>query len=368
MRATLLPLPTTDLGRLRERVKRLAEERPAVYRMVDPTGRVLYVGKARRLRTRLLSYFRARYPDDKAARIIHAAADVQWDYAPSEFAALLGEIRAIKRFRPPLNVAGNRKRQAVFVTVLGGPAPRLAASRWPSPARGEERVYGPFVSPRRVREGIRALNDLLGLRDCPPRMPMVFADQGDLFAEPRQAACLRHDIGQCLGPCAGLVTLERYGAAAAAAVAFLEARSVRPLDRVIDAMQRSAAEAEYEAATRWREKFEALEWLLSATVRARAAVELLTFVYRDPGTHGDDRAYLIRRGLVRASFPYPTTPIEREAFQAAVAEELAREVPEDAVLPVEGVDEMLVVMAWFRRHPEALRRTRPLEEWLPVAS
>jgi excinuclease ABC subunit C len=197
---------------------------------------------------------------------------------------------------------------------------------------------------------------------------MVFADQGDLFAEPRQAACLRHDIGQCLGPCAGLVTLERYGAAAAAAVAFLEARSVRPLDRVIDAMQRSAAEAEYEAATRWREKFEALEWLLSATVRARAAVELLTFVYRDPGTHGDDRAYLIRRGLVRASFPYPTTPIEREAFQAAVAEELAREVPEDAVLPVEGVDEMLVVMAWFRRHPEALRRTRPLEEWLPVAS
>jgi excinuclease ABC subunit C len=175
--------------------------------MVDPAGRVLYVGKARKLRSRLLAYFRAKFPDDKAARILQAAADIEWDYCPSEFAALLGEIRAIKKLRPPYNVAGNRNRQAVFITMIGGAAPRLAAVKWPN---GEERVYGPFNSGDRVREGIRVLNDLLGLRDCAPKMPIVFADQGDLFAEPRQAACLRYDIGQCLGPCAALVTQERW--------------------------------------------------------------------------------------------------------------------------------------------------------------
>ena len=61
------PLPSTDLDQLRERVRALAENRPAIYRMTDALGRVLYVGKAKRLRTRLLTYFRAEYPDDKAA-------------------------------------------------------------------------------------------------------------------------------------------------------------------------------------------------------------------------------------------------------------------------------------------------------------
>ena len=71
--------------------------------MVDATGRILYVGKAKRLRTRLLTYFRARYPDDKAARILYAAHDIRWDYVPSEFAAYLGELRQIRRFRPYFN-------------------------------------------------------------------------------------------------------------------------------------------------------------------------------------------------------------------------------------------------------------------------
>ena len=376
MATNLLPLPTADLARLKDRVKRLAEDRPAVYRMVDPAGRVLYVGKARKLRSRLLSYFRAKFPDDKAARILQAAADIEWDYAPSEFAALLGEIRAIKKLRPPYNVAGNRNRQAVFITMMGGTAPRLAAVKWP---HGEERVYGPFGSVGRVREGIRVLNDLLGLRDCAPRMPMVFADQGDLFAEPRQAACLRYDIGHCLGPCAGLVTQERYQGAALDAVSFLEARAIRPVDLVVTEMERAAAEADFEdyarrkgmpleTAARWREKFEALEWLLAASVRARAAVDLLTFVYRDPGSHGDDRIYLIRRGTIRATFPNPTTPIELEAFRAAVAEEVAGAEAPGGVLSVDRLDEVLVVMAWFRKHPDALRRTSTIESWGAVTN
>jgi excinuclease ABC subunit C len=97
------PLPSTDLDQLLRRVRALAENRPAVYQMFDATGRVLYVGKAKRLRTRLLTYFRATYPDDKAARILYAASEIRWDYVPSEFAAYLGEIRQIRKFRPHFN-------------------------------------------------------------------------------------------------------------------------------------------------------------------------------------------------------------------------------------------------------------------------
>lgn len=358
----LVPLPSTDLGQLLFRVRALAENRPAVYRMVDATGKVLYIGKAKRLRTRLLTYFRARYPDDKAARILYAASEIRWDYVPSEFAAYLGELRQIRKLRPYFNHKGNRTRRSVLIKVAGGPAPRVYGGG--TVARDDVRCYGPFPSMSRTQEAVRTLNDLLGLRDCPASTPVVFAGQGDLFEQPGQAACIRHELGFCTGPCAGLVSEREYQRQVETAVAFLEGRTIQPIDRVVAAMQQAAASAQFEIAVRWREKFEQLEWLLAATSRARSAIDLLTFVYRDPGDFGDDRVYLLKRGVVRASFPYPATPIEHEAFRGIVASEAGQPAPSAAPLPLDALDEVLLMMSWFRAHPDALRRTTPYEQWM----
>ncbi len=358
---TALALPATDLDLLRERVSRLAEQRPAVYRMVDPAGRTVYVGKAKRLRARLLSYFRAPYPEDKAARILYAAGNIEWDYVPSEFAAYLGELRQIRRHRPPLNHQLNRTRRTVFIRVSGGSAPRITSGT--SPGREEGRCYGPFLSAGRVEEAVRTLNDQLGLRDCAATMPIVYAGQGDLFDQSRRAACMRHDFGTCTGPCAGFVSQRDYHRRVETAVAFLEGRTIQPLDHVVASMQGAAEHADFERAAKWRERFERLEWLLGATVRARLAVDMLRFVYRDAGAFGDDRAYLIRDGVVRASYPFPETPLEREAFAAVVRDELRQPAPAPGPLPHQHLDEILLILSWFRRHPEALRRTTKLEEW-----
>lgn len=361
-KSRMLPLPATDLGQLRERVRALSENRPGVYHMVDNTGRVLYVGKAKRLRTRLLCYFRAKYPEDKAARILYAAHDIRWEYVPSEFAAYLLELRRIRKLRPPFNYKLNRTRRSVLIKVAGGPAPRVTAGS--AVAADDQRCYGPFASLGRTVEAVRTLNDLLGLRDCAPTMPIVFPGQGDLFGAPRQAACMRHEFGFCTGPCAGFISECDYRRRVDTAMAFLEGRTLQPLDRVIRAMTEAAGNAQFELAARWREKFEHLEWLLAATSRARSAVDLLTFVYRDPGDFGDDRAYVIRQGLVRASYPYPSTPIEHEAFRSVVAAEAALPVPAPGPLPLESIDEILLVMSWFRQHPDALRRTTSYDHWL----
>jgi excinuclease UvrABC nuclease subunit len=339
-----LALPVGDLDGLKQRVGSLTENRPGVYRMLDATGRVVYVGKAKKLRTRLMSYFRAPYPEDKSARILHATKDIEWQYVPSEFAAYLTELRHIQRYRPVFNIHLNRVRRATFIKVLDGPAPK---------------VYHGGAA-----EALKTLNDLVGLRDCAASMPIVFAEQGDLFAPTRQAACMRHEFGFCTGPCAGFVTETEYLRRIDTVCAFLEGRTIQPIDQVVDAMSAASAAQTFEQAARWREKFEQLEWLLAAIARARSAVDLLSFVYRDPGMFGDDRAYLIRGGVVKATFPFPTTPIEEEAFAAVVSEELGQTQPATTI-PRKSVDEIMLVMSWFRRHPYALRRTTPLSEWMP---
>lgn len=356
-----LSLPATDLDALRFRVRRLAPERPGTYRMLDASGRILYVGKAKALRTRLLSYFRAHYPDDKSARILHAAHDIQFDPTPSEFAAALAELTLIRRHRPAFNVQMNRTRRYAFLVVTDEPAPRLLVSGTPERHRG--RVYGPLRSPARVARAARVLTDLLGLRDCRADLPMHYAEQAELFSAPRRAACPRFDFGTCAGPCAGALTGAAYLERADRAAAFCESRSVDPIGEVIEAMNRASDQGDYERALHWRGRFEALEWLIGALARARASLDALSLVYHDPGSRGDARVYLLLRGEVRACYPDPATPIEREAFRAVVAEELAKPAPPVGRIDPERLHQRLLVTSWFRTHPDAWRRTESLAAW-----
>ena len=362
--ASTLALPLRDHSHLKRRVSALTENRPAVYRMIDPTGRVIYVGKAKQLHTRILSYFRAQHPD-KAARILQATDDIQWDYVPSEFAAFLRELREIKKHRPLYNSRMKRRRNVGFVKVSGGPAPKVYVG---STTGGDDvRHYGPFIQVGRLRDGIKELNDILGLRDCALDISIAFAEQRDLFEPERHAACLRHELGTCAGPCAGFVTEHDYREKLEAAIAFLECRAVDPLNQVIEAMSHASDSNHFEMATRWRARFDALTWLMGACTRALATLDGLSFVYNDPGTHGDDRTYVIRRGTVRASAPTPSSPIEFEAFRPLVSEHLEA-APEPGPIPTEAIDETMLVMSWFRRHPGALRRTVGIDKWLELHS
>ena len=129
---------------LRDTVRAECERRPGVYRMLGPTGIVLYVGQSRVLRTRLLSYFRAKGRRNKAARIVRHAFRIEWEYTSTEFAALLRELRLIKQHRPHFNammVADEWPR--AYVALTGGAVPGLTVvprSDEPSAVA----MFGPF--------------------------------------------------------------------------------------------------------------------------------------------------------------------------------------------------------------------------------
>jgi excinuclease ABC subunit C len=341
-------------------VKSEARDRPGTYRLLSPDGEVLYVGKSKGVRTRLLTHFRAQYPHDKSARMVAEAETVAWDYEPSEFAACLAELRLIKRWRPRYNVMMKRDaRHYAFIRLTPGPAPKLHVVRG---AHGNDAAtyFGPFHGALQLAAALRELNDSLGLRDCSLDTSMHFADQVELpVVVPRTPGCIRYEIGRCLGPCVAAPTAAQYDDRVRLAREFLAGRHDAPIVALRDAMEASSERLEFERAASLRDKVARLESLQDQFARLRFAVETLSFTYRVPGTGGDDRVYVIRRGRVRHEAPEPRTPADRVALDARVADVFATAARETGAVPSHEIDELLLLASWFRKHPRELERAEP---------
>jgi excinuclease ABC subunit C len=351
---TLCTITAKRSGQLRDKVRHSCPRRPGIYGMVDPAGELVYVGKAKCLRSRLLSYFRRNSRDPKAGRILESARLIAWEYAPSEFAALLRELELIRRWQPRFNVHGQptRKRRT-YVCIGRQPAPYVfLAGRPPSTALA---VYGPVPAGTTVREAVRSVNDWYRLRDCPQAQEMVFADQNELFPMLRAPGCLRHEIGTCSGPCAAACTRGEYGGQVRSALRFLDGDDALPLQALERQMARASAALEFERAASLRDKLDAVRWLHVHLGRLRTATRR-SFVYPVPGHEGDNRWYLVAGGRVRAALPVPRH--ENDRHTAAV---LLKEVFHGGTVPgppsVDEIDSMLLVSAWFRRHAAEQART-----------
>lgn len=352
------PTPEAQLAIMRAAVKAEAKDRPGVYRMLAANGEIVYVGKSKQLRTRLLSYFRCEFPADKGARIVREADRIEWDYAPSEFAALLEELRLIKRYRPRLNVAMKRDaRHFAFIKLTKGSAPKLLVVRGAG-ADDAQIYYGPFHGAQRVGEAVRELNDALGLRDCRLDQPMHFADQPELFhIYPRTPGCIRHEIRKCLGPCVGGCTTAQYDERVGLVRGFLDGADDGPLRSLREEMVEASERMEFERAGSLRDKLKRLEDLRMQFIKFRFAIETLSFVYTVPGYNGDDRIYLIRRGRVRGERAIPRSDEERSRLTEMVEDVFNPSERDSAQLPSHEVDELLLLSSWFRRFPKELDRS-----------
>lgn len=350
---------------MRADVRARAEDRPGVYRMLAEDGEIVYVGKSKRVRARLLSYFRCAFPEDKGARVVREATRIEWEYTPSEFAALLEELRLIKSVRPRYNVAMKRDaRHFAFIKLTTGAAPKLAVVRGAG-ADDAQIYYGPFQGAQRVSEAVRELNDVLGLRDCRADQPMHFADQPELFdVFPRTPGCIRFEIRKCLGPCVGGCSAREYDRRVALARSFLEGADDGPIAALRQEMEAASAALEFERAALLRDRGQRLEGLREQFARFRFGVETLSFVYPVSGHDGDDRLYLIRRGRVRGQSPAPRTPQERDGVMALVADAFADTPREMSSLPAHEIDELLLLSSWFRRFPAELERARSAADFL----
>jgi excinuclease ABC subunit C len=293
---------------------------------------------------------------------VREAERIEWEYTPSEFAALLRELHLIKRLRPRFNVAMKRDaRHLAFIKVTKPPAPKLLVVRGASDDSAT--YYGPFQGAQRVSESLRELNDALGLRDCALERKMYFSDQQELFQSlPRTPGCIRYEVKKCLGPCVGGCSERQYAERVELARAFLDGADDSPIDTLRREMEAASERLEFERAAALRDKLYRLEGLKEQFQRLRFAVETLSFVYAVPGREGDDRVYLIRRGRVRAELPAPRTAKERHHLERLVAQVFGRAERDSTQVPTHEIDELLLLSSWFRRYPQELERTVRAED------
>ena len=346
---------------LREEVRSRAEDRPGVYRWIGADGRILYVGKSVRLRSRLLSYFRE--DTGKAARMMAASESVNWDYTPNEFAAVVREMRLIRAWQPEYNVQHRRDRRYGFIKITREPAPRLIPV---SRVRNDgTRYYGPFGRTGWLGGAVHDLSLATGLRDCPSHTPIHFGDQLEMFADGKVPRCMRADTGTCLAPCAGRCTTAEYDRSLRLARAFLEARTRAPLEELARSVKEAAGQLRFEYAATLRDRMETLEKLWDHLSGFRGQVEKLNLVYPVPGHGGDDRIYLIRRGRPCAEIPWPKSDRARRRANAVV-KEVFQPVPgdRDGELEADAAAEVLLTVSWFNKHRRERRRAVAPERWL----
>ena len=223
-------------------------EGPGVYLWKDAHGEMLYVGKAKRLRSRVRSYFADDFPLSPKHRLLQRLiADVDTIVVRSEAESLLLENNLIKEYRPRFNVRlKDDKSYPSIAVTLAEPFPRVLVTRRRDIPGA--RYFGPYTDVAQLRKTLAIIRRLYTVRSC----------HDDLPRERRERPCLDYHIGRCRAPCVGWQDEVDYRRMVTDVLAFLEGRTQDVRQRVREAMNQASEREDYERAARLRD---ALRWL-----------------------------------------------------------------------------------------------------------
>lgn len=220
--------------------------KPGVYIYKDSEGRVIYVGKAKSLRTRMRSYFQSPQKLHPKVRALMArVADFDYIVTTSEVEALILENNLIKSYQPRYNIQLRDDKTYPYLKVTTGEDyPRVSLVR--EEKDGVSRYFGPYTNVTSLRETIRLLNLVFPLRTCK-------------ILRMGKRPCLNYDINRCLAPCSGEIKKEEYRQVVDGLLDFMEGNTRELLEQKETEMKEAATRLEFEKAAHLRDQIESIK-------------------------------------------------------------------------------------------------------------
>ena len=282
-------------------VKRLPNA-PGVYRMMNASADVLYVGKARSLKKRVTNYAQGRGHTQRIGRMIRETAAMEFVVTRTETEALLLEANLIKRLRPRFNVLMRDDKSFPYILLTRDhPSPGIFKHRGARSRKGD--YFGPFASAGAVGRTINALQRAFLLRTCT-----------DSVFESRTRPCLLYQIKRCSGPCTGEITPADYDALVSEAKDFLTGRSVAVKAEIAGAMQEASEALDFERAAVYRDRLSALSHVQSHQgINPQTLQEADVFAIHQEGGQNCIEVFFFRTGQNwgnRAYFPKADSSLE----------------------------------------------------------
>jgi len=311
---------------------------PGVYMFRDESGRIIYVGKAKVLRSRLSNYFAAElHPRTRA--MVDAATDVEWIVTDSEVEALHLEVGLIKQHRPRYNIRYRDDKSYPYLAItLDEEIPRARVMR--GSKRKGVKYYGPFAHAYAIRDTLDLLLMTFPMRTC---------SQGVFDrCRRRNRPCLLFDIERCSGPCVGEVSPDEHRRIVLELCDFLDGNTRAVVNRLEAAMQGASGREEYEQAAKMRDQL--------GNVRRAIEKQQMVSSERDEldviGLHEDDleaafQVFFVRRGRVTGRKGFIVDKIEDLHSTELIARFLERlyadsEVPRQVLVPDDPADSELI--------------------------
>ena len=272
-----------------------APSSPGVYRMIGAAGDVLYVGKAKNIKKRILSYARPTGHANHIARMIAATTAIEFVSTATETEALLLEANLIKRLRPRFNVLLRDDKSFPYILITAGERPaQITKHRGARNRPGD--YFGPFAAVSAVNRTITALERAFLIRSCT-----------DTVYESRTRPCLLHQIKRCSAPCTGEISHLDYAELVREARAFLSGKSRAIKDELASDMDQAASTLDFERAAMLRDRLAALAAIQARQgINPRGVEEADVFAVHQDGGFNCVEVFFFRTGQNwgnRAYFP-----------------------------------------------------------------
>ena len=334
---------------------------PGVYQHKDADGKVLYVGKAKNLRSRVRQYFqKSRAPDPRIERMLARATDIEIIVTDSEVEALILEANLIKKLKPRYNVNLKDDKSYPSIVITNEPFPRVFVTR--HIRRDGSRYFGPYTDVKNVRAALKSVRDIFMVRSC-----NFFIDD-EAIRKKKIKLCLDYHIKKCGGPCEGLVSRQEYNAMIDQVAAILRGKTGDLLTTLRAEMDRMAADMRFEEAATLRDRIKGIE----AYQEKQKAVDL-DQTDRDIlayAAEGDDACgviFKLRDGKMVGRQHYYMGNVEQksssELLEALMKNHYleAEYVPEEILLPAPLDDEVALAQWLSLRRGGSVRLLVPAE-------